>query len=184
MASPERNVQLRYIILDACMAQAARDASVVWTKEALLQEVNRQLREDNPATKPIAMRTLEKDIVDMETLYGLRIERARSAGKVHFAYATGSDGMHRANFSENEVALAYRFFQAMDRFKGAPAWDGWLRSRLALQGQLEQVMAESARHAAERNRLEEQLRTQFHGQQDHLQMWSRVDLAFACPATY
>jgi hypothetical protein len=136
MASPERNVQLRYIILDACMAQAARDASVVWTKEALLQEVNRQLREDNPATKPIAMRTLEKDIVDMETLYGLRIERARSAGKVHFAYATGSDGMHRANFSENEVALAYRFFQAMDRFKGAPAWDGWLRSRLALQGQL------------------------------------------------
>ena len=37
MASPERNVQLRYIILDACMAQAARDASVVWTKEALLQ---------------------------------------------------------------------------------------------------------------------------------------------------
>ena len=136
MASPERNVQLRYIILDACMAQAARDASVVWTKEALLQEVNRQLREDNPATKPIAMRTLEKDIVDMETLYGLRIERARSGGKVHFAYPAGSEGMHRANFSENEVALAHRFIQAMDRFKGAPAWDGWLRSRLALQGQL------------------------------------------------
>ena len=75
MASPERNVQLRYIILDACMAQAARDESVVWTKEALLQEVNRQLREDNPSTKPIAMRTLEKDIVDMESTYGLRIIR-------------------------------------------------------------------------------------------------------------
>ena len=112
MASPERNVQLRYIILDACMAQAARDASVVWTKEALLQEVNRQLREDNPATKPIAMRTLEKDIVDMEAMYGLRIERTWSGGKVHFAYpagSEGSEGMHRANFSENEVALAHRF---------------------------------------------------------------------------
>ena len=136
MASPERNVQLRYIILDACMAQAARDESVVWTKEALLQEVNRQLREDNPSTKPIAMRTLEKDIVDMETTYGLRIKRARLAGKVHFAYASGTEGMHRANLNENEVALAHRFIQAMDRFKGAPAWDWWLHSRLALQGQL------------------------------------------------
>jgi len=136
MASPERNVQLRYIILDACMAQAARDESVVWTKEALLQEVNRQLREDNPSTKPIAMRTLEKDIVDMESTYGLRIIRARSGGKVHFAYASSSEGMHRASLKENEVALAHRFIQAMDRFKGAPAWDWWLRSRLALQGQL------------------------------------------------
>ena len=118
------------------MAQAARDESVVWTKEALLQEVNRQLREDNPATKPIAMRTLEKDIVDMETTFGLRIKRARLAGKVHFAYASGAEGMHRANLNENEVALAHRFIQAMDRFKGAPAWDWWLHSRLALQGQL------------------------------------------------
>ena len=33
------------------MAQSARDESVVWTKEALLQEVNRQLKEDNPSTK-------------------------------------------------------------------------------------------------------------------------------------
>ena len=136
MASPERNVQLRYIILDACMAQAARDNTVIWTKKALLSEVNRQLREDNPATKPIAMRTLEKDIVDMETTYGLRIVRARTKGKVHFAYASGNEGMHRANLMENEAALAHRFIQAMDRFKGAPAWDWWLRSKLALQGQL------------------------------------------------
>lgn len=136
MASPERNVQLRYIILDACMAQATREESVVWTKEALLQEVNRQLREDNPATKPIAMRTLEKDIVDMETTYGLNIVRGRIGGKVHFAYAAGSDGMHRANLTDNEGALAHRFMQAMDRFKGSPAWDWWLRSKSALQGQL------------------------------------------------
>lgn len=118
------------------MAQAARDESIVWTKEALLEEVNRQLREDNSATKPIAMRTLEKDIVDMETTFGLRIKRARLAGKVHFAYASGAEGMHRANLNENEVALAHRFIQAMGRFKGAPAWDWWLRSRLVLQGQL------------------------------------------------
>ena len=118
------------------MAQAARDNTVIWTKKALLSEVNRQLREDNPATKPIAMRTLEKDIVDMETTYGLCIVRARTKGKVHFAYASGNEGMHRANLMENEAALAHRFIQAMDRFKGAPAWDWWLRSNLALQGQL------------------------------------------------
>ena len=118
------------------MAQAARDGSVVWTKKALLQEVNRQLREDNPSTKPIAMRTLEKDIVDMESTYGLHILRARSGGKVHFAYASSAEGLHRPNLKENEAALAHRFIQAMDRFKGAPAWDWWLRSRLALQGQL------------------------------------------------
>ena len=76
--------QLRYIILDACMAQAARDNTVIWTKKALLSEVNRQAREDNPATKPIAMRTLEKDIVDMETTYGLCIVRARTKRKSTF----------------------------------------------------------------------------------------------------
>ncbi|MAI23418.1 MAG: hypothetical protein CL828_05110 [Crocinitomicaceae bacterium] len=136
MASPERNVQLRYIILDACMAKARREESVIWTKEALLTEVNRQLRADNPATKPIAMRTLEKDIVDMETMYGLRIERGRVGGKVHLTYAADSDGIHRAHLAQNELALAHRFIQSMDRFKGVPAWDWWIRSKAALQGQL------------------------------------------------
>lgn len=136
MASPERNVQLRYIILDACMAKAACDSSVIWTKAALLQEVNRQLRDDNPATKPIAMRTLEKDIADMEKAYGIRIERRRAEGKVHFAYPEGEEGIYGANLTENETALAHRFIRAMDRFEGSAAWDWWLRARLALQIQL------------------------------------------------
>ena len=136
MASSERNIQLRYIILDACFAQSAREESVFWTKEALLEEVNRQLLEAHPFTKPIAMRTLEKDIVDMKAIYGVHIESGRRGGKVHYAYADNSDGINKSQLIDNELLIVHQFIQIMDRFRGIPGWDWWLRSKLIMQAQM------------------------------------------------
>lgn len=135
MASPERNVQLRYLILDTCLAQAALDTAVVWTKEQLLNKVNEGLLADAPNAKPVAMRTLEKDLVDMETVFGVQIQKGRINGKVHLRYTNADQRIHRAELDGDEAELVHRFLRVMERFEGMPEWDWWLRAKMGLKGQ-------------------------------------------------
>ena len=113
MTAINRLAFLRYIVIDECLVEATRQNETVTDaggvtaklmhKQDLLAAVNARIAEFSEHTKPIAMRTLEKDIVDMETMYGLRIERGRVGGKVHLTYAADSDGIHRAHLAQNEL---------------------------------------------------------------------------------
>ena len=135
MASPERNVQLRYLVIDHCLAEAAADKEQVWTKERLLHAINQALLDDNPNAKPIAMRTLEKDLVDMVALYGVNILSKRRSGKVHYGYANEQVRIHNGTLQRGEAVTVQRFLQSMERFEGIPEWDWWTQAKMKLKGQ-------------------------------------------------
>ena len=135
MASPERNVQLRYLMIDACLHQAAVDPEISWSKEALLAKVNEELIADAPNAKPVAMRTLEKDLVDIERVYRVRIDKVRKEGKVHLRYTDPDQRLHRGILAPEESLTVQRFLKVMERFEGMPEWDWWLRAQMGLKGQ-------------------------------------------------
>lgn len=135
MASPERNVQLRYLVIDECLAEAATDDKQVWTKDRLLATINRVMLEDNPNAKPIAMRTLEKDLVDMAAVYGVNILSNRRSGRVHYRYENGQQRIHQGTLQKGEAVTVQRFLQVMERFEGLPEWDWWTQAKMKLKGQ-------------------------------------------------
>jgi hypothetical protein len=136
MASPERYTQWRYLILDDCFHQAALDPSIRWFKEALLQEVNRRLTEMNPSIKPIAMRTLEKDLVDFEGLYGTEVLRQREGGKVYYRYASPEESIHQGNLSKEERIALMTVLESLGRYRDMQLWDWWAWAEVLLRGQL------------------------------------------------
>ena len=83
MTAINRLAFLRYIVIDECLVEAtcqnqtAADAGVVQEKlmhkQDLLGAVNTRIAEFSAHTKPIAMRTLEKDLVDVQKLFGVNI---------------------------------------------------------------------------------------------------------------
>lgn len=135
MASPERNVQLRYLVIDHCLAEAAADEGQVWTKERLLAAINKALQEDNPNAKPIAMRTLEKDLVDLAAIYGVNIVSKRRSGRVHYGYANRQERIHNGLLQRGESVMAQRFLNSLERFEGFPEWDWWTQAKMKLKGQ-------------------------------------------------
>lgn len=135
MASPERNVQLRYLVIDQCLADAAADEEQVWTKERLLAAINQALLEDNPNAKPIAMRTLEKDLVDLAAAYGVSVLSKRRGGKVHYCYPRKQERIHNGALQREEALTLQRFLQSMERFEGLPEWDWWTQAKMKLKGQ-------------------------------------------------
>lgn len=121
--------------MDACLHQAAINPDSSWSKEALLAKVNEELISDAPNAKPVAMRTLEKDLVDIEQLYGVRIDKVRRKSKVHLRYADVHQRLHRGVLAPDEAVAVHRFLKIMERFEGMPEWDWWLRANMGLKGQ-------------------------------------------------
>ena len=136
MASPERYTQWRYLILDDCFHQAACNPSIQWFKEALLQEVNRRLSEMNPSIKPIAMRTLEKDLVDFEALYGTEVLRQREGGRVFYRYASPEESIHKGNLSKGERTALMTVLDSLGRYRDMERWDWWAWAEVLLRGQM------------------------------------------------
>ena len=136
MASPQRLTLLRYLALDECLTHGARNHSLRWFKPDLLQAVNAKLAEHVPHVKPIAMRTLEKDLVDMESHYRVIVTRLRDRGRVYYRYASDHDSIHHAVFQSEEAALVQRFMEVMSRFDGMEEWDWWTKARTMLTHRL------------------------------------------------
>ncbi|MDA0912554.1 MAG: WYL domain-containing protein [Bacteroidetes bacterium] len=148
MASPERHAHWRYFILDECFSEAQEDDQIRWFKTNLLLEVNRRLKAIHPGTKPIAMRTLEKDLVDFEKIYGVSIERRREKGKIYFAYPKGQIGIHTGELSSKERRNLMSLLDSMGRFRSLKNWDWWVFMEVMLKGQLGFYSNQSKRREA------------------------------------
>ena len=92
-----RHAFLRYIVIDECLVQPVKDSEdaasgkseeeSLWYKEDLLAAINQRISAFSPHAKPIAMRTLEKDLVDMQSLFGVEILKLSQNRRAHYRYA-------------------------------------------------------------------------------------------------
>lgn len=133
---------LRYSILDACFSAPegtprermtrGRQASgepggnTLMFKEDLLDLVNRRLQEAVPGTKPIAMRTLEKDLVDMQRLYGVKIVKHSLHKRAWYSYASSGMTIRKGKLTSSEMARLEGALAILARFYETPGYE-WLR---------------------------------------------------------
>lgn len=136
MASPERHTHWRYIILDDCLNAAAQQDGPRWFKADLLKELNRQMREIHGQIKPMAMRTLEKDLVDLEVHFGVQVMRSREKGRVHFHYSSDSVSIQQAQLHASERRQLKGILDSLNRFRSLPDWNWWTWSEIMIRGQL------------------------------------------------
>ncbi len=134
---------LRYSILDACFTspegtprerrqrgkEAALDpgGNTLMFKEDLLDLVNRRLQEAAPGTKAIAMRTLEKDLVDMQRLYGVKIVKHSLHKRAWYSYASSGMSIRKGKLSSSEMARLEGALGVLSKFHDVPGYS-WLRS--------------------------------------------------------
>jgi hypothetical protein len=141
---------LRYSILDACFAspegtpkeRLARGkgkdqepgGNTLMFKEDLLDLVNKRLQEAIPGTKPIAMRTLEKDLVDMQRLYGVKIVKHSLHKRAWYSYATAGMSIRKGRLSSAESARLEGALAVLAKFQDVPgyAWVRGVEGRLRL----------------------------------------------------
>jgi hypothetical protein len=133
---------LRYSILDTCFAspegtpkeRLARGkgkdlepgGNTLMFKEDLLDLVNKRLQEAVPGTKPIAMRTLEKDLVDMQRLYGVKIVKHSLHKRAWYSYASSGMSIRKGRLSSAESARLEGALAVLAKFQDVPDY-GWLR---------------------------------------------------------
>jgi len=133
---------LRYSILDACFSSpegtprdrmkrggrtnAEPGGNTLMFKEDLLDLVNRRLQEAVPGTKPIAMRTLEKDLVDMQELYGVKIVKHSLHKRAWYSYASAGMSIRKGKLTGGELARLEGGLGVLGRFQETPGFE-WLR---------------------------------------------------------
>ena len=136
MASPERHTQWRYIIIDDCLTAATLPDGPRWFKEELLEELNRQLKEIHGQIKPMAMRTMEKDLVDLEARFGVQVVRSRDKGRVHYHYSSESVSIHHGQLHITERRQLKQVLDALIRLRGLSDWNWWTWTEIMIRGQL------------------------------------------------
>lgn len=133
--SANRLATLRYAVLDECFTRDPKHQSGEplprYFKKDLLELVNKRLKEAMPGTKPIAMRTLEKDIQDMQRIFGVRIVRYHEHKKAFYAYAQRGMTIRAAALTGAETARLTSAVEICSRFAGDEQRK-WLPWALAL----------------------------------------------------
>jgi len=133
MASPSasRLATLRYAVLDECFARdpnrPAGEPLPRHFKQDLLDLVNQRLKEAIPGTKPIAMRTLEKDIQDMQRIFGVKIVRYHEKKRAWYSYAQEGMSIRAGGLTGAESSKLTGALNICNRFAGdeAKAWLPW-----------------------------------------------------------
>lgn len=120
--SANRLATLRYAVLDECFTRDPNHRSGEplprYFKKDLLELVNKRLKEAMPGTKPIAMRTLEKDIQDMQRIFGVHIVRYHEHKKAFYAYAQRGMTIRAAALTGAETARLTAAVEICNRFAG------------------------------------------------------------------
>ena len=141
MPTPNRLALLRYHILDACFTwhQVEGDLSdgepesKRLYKTDLLQRVNLLLKEASPGIKPIAMRTLEKDIADMQVLYGVQIIKHSDRKRAYYVYAEPEMSIGSSTLSAEEQARIQGILNDLSRFRGMAGFEWWTEMEALLR---------------------------------------------------
>ena len=158
MTAINRLAFLRYIVIDECLVEAtcqnqtAADAGVVqgklMHKQDLLGAVNKRIAEFSAHTKPIAMRTLEKDLVDVQKLFGVKILKLSHNRRAHYRYAQVGMSIRDAALSADQALALQQLFKQLELLRLTPGKEWWweAESRLRVHFDLfpEEVQARSS----------------------------------------
>ena len=80
-----KNAMLRYGVIDQALSAGAQNESFAMTKRQLLEKVNAAL--EDRGIKPCAMRSIEKDLLDMQKEFGVSIDYKAVSKVRHYFYA-------------------------------------------------------------------------------------------------
>tara|TARA_B110000503_G_scaffold139551_1_gene228198 strand:+ start:6238 stop:7440 length:1203 start_codon:yes stop_codon:yes gene_type:complete len=141
VSSFNRFALLRYHILDACFVwthpaddpNSSKSAFKKMFKQDLLDRINACLKEASPGVKPIAMRTLEKDIADMQVLYGVQIVKHSENKRAYYAYAAFGMSIGSASLSVKEQSRLQRVLLDLSRFRGMAGFEWWTEMEALLR---------------------------------------------------
>ncbi|MDE0980172.1 MAG: WYL domain-containing protein, partial [Flavobacteriales bacterium] len=147
MITPNRLALLRYHILDACFVWGDPTQSDVSVHEQpkkvfkpeLLERVNALLKEASPGIKPIAMRTLEKDIADMQILYGVQIVKHSDHKRAYYGYSQRGMSIGSGALTAKEQALLQGVLSNLSRFRGAEGFEWWTEMEALLRHRFDLV---------------------------------------------
>jgi len=108
--------QVRYLALDEMFSfeEGERLPDPPMFKEDLLRHVNKRLREADKTATPIAMRTLEKDIQDLQVIYGVRVKKLSRAKRAYYCYAEAGMRIRRNRLRAGEWTRLQRCLTALE----------------------------------------------------------------------
>lgn len=132
-----RDALLRYRILDRCF----RDTRKYYDIDALLNEIDKGTRENNPSREPLSRRQIYYDITFMESEEGWSIdlvkerhtvqnETGKNVSKTTYRYADTSFSIENMPLSENELSYIRSALETLSNFRGLPQLS-WMQEALA-----------------------------------------------------
>lgn len=143
MTAINRLAFLRYIVIDECLVEAtcqnqtAADAEGVpgklMHKQDLLGAVNTRIAEFSAHTKPIAMRTLEKDLVDVQKLFGVKILKLSHHRRAHYRYARVGMSIRDAALSAEQALALQQLFKQLELLRLTPGQEWWWEAESRLR---------------------------------------------------
>ncbi len=177
MPNSNRLALLRYQVLDASFAWSDSDLSsgAVTPKKLfktdLLSRVNEFLKEAVPGIKPIAMRTLEKDIADMQAIYGVEIVKHSDQKRAYYAYAESGMGIGNVGLSSQEQAMLHGVLSTLARFRGMEGFGWWIEMEALLRHRFELILPQSRRSLGRRLALQKSNRLAPRVQENQALRW-------------
>ena len=156
---------LRYIVIDECLLNKRPllksiplDASGVrsdlpWYKEDLLRAINDRIAAFTPHGKPIAMRTLEKDIVDMQALFGVKINKLSQGRRAHYQYASKGMSIRKVSLSADHAMALQRLFIHLESLHYAEGEEWWWQAESRMRLHFDFFTEDSNDRNGVRNRI-------------------------------
>ena len=120
----DKQVIERYRVLNECFRNPYRD----YTIDDLVDECNKALRRlDKPE---VSKRTVQNDIVNMETDYGIRLnEKLRKGRQRIYRYGNTDFSIHLVRMNDKERHKIQDAIYVLRDFEGEPLYD-WARTLL------------------------------------------------------
>jgi len=128
-----KNAQTRYHVLDKCLANPYKKYFI----EDLVKACNAALKEIDPDASGISKRSVQYDILYMESPEGWSapIERIKEGRRVYFRYSDKDFSIDNQPLNQSEIEQLRAAMQILQRFQGMPQF-GWVNE---LSPKLEQA---------------------------------------------
>lgn len=139
----QRHAFLRYIVIDECLVQPFKnpenlgasnsEGESLWYKEDLLTAINQRISSFSPHSKPIAMRTLEKDLVDMQSLFGVEILKLSKNRRAHYRYAKSDMSIRKASLNSDQAIALQQLFRHLETLHYQEGEEWWWEAESQLR---------------------------------------------------
>jgi predicted DNA-binding transcriptional regulator YafY len=158
MNSIHRLAFLRYIVIDECLFEATNNASEseaakeakIWFKDDLLDAINERIAKFSVHSKPIAMRTLEKDIVDLQALFDVKVLKLSHNRRAHYRYAHSGMSIRNSSLSAEQALALEQLFVHLESFHFMEGQEWWWEAESRLRVHFDLFPEDSQVRLAER----------------------------------